>query len=39
MTRMRHRFAFVAVALASAAALSAQIDRYELGLRLRAFER
>jgi acetyl esterase/lipase len=39
MTLMRNRFAFVAVALASAAALSAQIDRYELGLRLRAFER
>lgn len=39
MTSMRQRFAFLLAALAFAGASSAQIDRYELGLRLRAFER
>ncbi|MBM3974738.1 MAG: hypothetical protein FJ301_11625 [Planctomycetes bacterium] len=36
---MRHLLATAVATLASAGALTAQIDRYELGLRLRAFER
>lgn len=39
MTRMRNLLATAVVALAATGALAAQIDRYELGLRLRAFER